>query len=104
VPAYREWLITHVTQERQQLELLALQVGALPPQDALVVIDRYEAHLLSERDQAPPALDRASALARELAERAKQSETGLALSWTTYARRRLEASIDAHPGDRVALR
>ena len=104
IPGYREWLITQVTQERQHLELLALQVGALPPRDALIVVDRYERHLLSEREDAPPALDRASVLARELAEQAKQLETGLALRWTTYARRKLEAAIDAAAGDRVALR
>ena len=115
VPAYREWLIAQVTQERQQLELLALQVGALPPPDALVVVDHYERALLSEREQAPPALDRASVLARELAEHAKQLETGVALTWTTYTRAKLEAAIDAQaaPGasakaapavDRVALR
>lgn len=95
VPAYRERLIAQVEQERQQLELLALQVGALPPPDALVVVDHYERHLLSEREQAPPALDRASVLARELAEHATQLETGVALRWTTYARRKLEAAIEA---------
>jgi DNA-binding PadR family transcriptional regulator len=95
MPDYRDWLITQVTQERQRLELLALLVGALPPRDALVVVDRYEQHLLSERGSAPPALDGASARARRLAEHAKQLETGLALKWTTYARRELEAAIDA---------
>ncbi len=94
VPGYREWLIAHVTQERQNLELVALQVGALPPHDALIVVDHYERHLLSEREQAPPALDRASVLARDLAQHAKQLETGPALRWTTYARRKLEAAID----------
>jgi DNA-binding PadR family transcriptional regulator len=95
VPAYREWLIAQVSQERQQLELLALQVGALPPPDALVVVDRYERALFSEREQAPPALDRASVLARDLAEQAKQLETGVALEWTAEARRELEAAINA---------
>jgi len=95
VPAYRDWLIAQVTQERQRLELLALLVGALPHRDALVVVDRYEQHLLAERGSAPPALDGASARARRLAEHAKQLETGLALRWAAYARRELQASIDA---------
>ncbi len=101
VPAYREWLSTQVSQEHQPLELLALQVGALPPRDALVVVDRYEHRLLSERESAPPALDGAPALARRLAQHAEQLETGLALRWATYARRELEASIDAQGGDRA---
>jgi hypothetical protein len=100
VPAYREWLIAQVTQERQVLQLLALQVGALPPRDALVVVDHYERHLLSTRVEAPPAFDRASVLARDLAEQAKQLETGVALRWTTYARRMLEAAIEAQ-GDQT---
>lgn len=122
VPAYRGWLITQVIQERQRLELLALLVGALPHRDALIVVDRYEQHLLSERTSAPGMPDGAPALARRLAEHAKQLETGLALRWTTYARRELEAAIDAQgwghlsasaapagasaaqPGGRVALR
>lgn len=122
VPAYRDWLVTQVTQEGQHVELLAIQVGALPPHDALVVVDRYEQHLLSERESAPPMPDSAPALARRLAAHAKQLEAGLALKWTTYARCELEASIDAQrtaqasataapagttgvqPGDRVALR
>jgi len=95
VPAYRDWLIAQVAQERQRLELLALLVGELPHHDALVVVDRYEQHLLSERTSAPPVPDGAPAVARRLAEHAKQLETGLALRWTTYARRELEASIDA---------
>ncbi|HEY5344333.1 MAG TPA: hypothetical protein VIJ66_11835 [Solirubrobacteraceae bacterium] len=94
VPGYRDWLITQVTQEGRCVELLALLVGALPPRDALVVIDRYEQHLLSERRAAPPVTDGASVLARGLAEHAKDLETGLALKWTTYARRELDASID----------
>jgi hypothetical protein len=95
VPAYQEWLIAQVTQERQVLQLLALQVGALPPRDALVVVDHYERHLLSARVEAPPAFDRASVLARDMAEQAKQLETGVALRWTTYSRRMLEAAIEA---------
>jgi DNA-binding PadR family transcriptional regulator len=94
VPAYRDWLITQVTQEGQCVELLALQVGALPASDALVVVDRYEQHLLSERRAAPPMPDGASVLARELAEHAKDLETGLALKWATHARRGFEASIE----------
>jgi DNA-binding PadR family transcriptional regulator len=100
VPDYRDWLITQLTQERQRLELFALQVGMLPPGDALVVVDRYEQHLLSERKDAPPALDGAPALARRLAEHAKQLETGVALRWTTYARAELQAAIDAQTGRR----
>jgi hypothetical protein len=101
VPGYRDWLLTQLTQERQRLELFALQVGALPPRDALVVIDRYEEHLLAERGSAPPALDGASVRTRRLAEHAKQLETGLALRWTTYARRELEASIEAQGAGRA---
>ena len=122
VAGYRDWLMTQVTQEGQCLELLALLVGALPASDALVVVDRYEQHLLSERGSAPPTLDGASPLTRRLAEQAKHLETGLALKWATYARRELEAIINAQaapgasasaapvgatatqPGDRVALR
>jgi DNA-binding PadR family transcriptional regulator len=95
VPAYREWLIGQARERRQSPELLALLVGALPHRDALVVVDRYEQHLLSERTSAPPTPDGASALARRMAEHARQLETGLALKWTTYARRELEAAIDA---------
>jgi hypothetical protein len=119
VPSYRDWLLTQVTQEGQCVELLALLVGALPARDALVVIDRYEQHLLSEHRAAPPVPDGASVLARGLAEHAKDLETGLALKWTTHARRELQAAIDAQrggresgqagatatqPGGRVALR
>lgn len=95
VPSYRDWLIAQVSQERQHLELLALQVGALPAHDALVVVDRYERYLLAERAGAPPALDGASPRARRLAEHAKQLETGVALKWTTHARRELQAGIEA---------
>jgi hypothetical protein len=102
VPGYRDWLLTQLTQERQRLELFALQVGALPPRDALVVIDRYEEHLLTERGSAPPAMDGASACARRLAEHAKQLETGLALKWTMYAHRELEAAIEAQTGGHAA--
>jgi DNA-binding PadR family transcriptional regulator len=101
VPDYRDWLITQVTQERQSLELFALQVGTLGARDALVVVDRYEQHLLAERQDAPPALDGAPALARRLAEHAGQLETGVALKWTTYARRQLQAAIEA-PTDGAA--
>jgi DNA-binding PadR family transcriptional regulator len=101
MPDYRDWLISQVTQERQRLELLALLVGMLPPRDALVVVDRYEQHLLSERGSAPPPLDGASAAARRLAEQAKELEAGLALKWTTYARRELEAAIDAQASSGV---
>jgi DNA-binding PadR family transcriptional regulator len=104
VPAYQDWLIAQVSQERQHLELLALQVGALPAQDALVVVDCYERYLLAERSSAPPALDGASPRARRLAEHAKQLETGVALKWTTHARRELQAAIASQPGDRVAPR
>ncbi len=99
VPAYRDWLLAQVSQERQQLELLALQVGALPAPDALLVIDRYEQYLLTERCSAPPTLDGAPPLAGRLTQQAEQLETGVALKWTTYARRELQASIDAQsPG------
>jgi DNA-binding PadR family transcriptional regulator len=114
VPAYRERLVTLVTHERERLELLALLVGALPPRDALVVVDCFERRLLSERTTAPQTPDAEPASARQLAEHAKQLETGQALKWTTYARRELEAAIDAQgaveadaiaaPGDRVAPR
>jgi len=99
VPAYRDWLLAQVSQERQHLELLALQVGALPPQDALLVIDRYERHLLTERSSAPPALDGAPPLAGRLTQHAEQLETGVALKWTAYARRELQPRIDAQPAD-----
>jgi hypothetical protein len=104
VPSYRDWLLTQVTQEGQCVELLALLVGALPARDALVVVDCYEQHLLAERSSVPPALDGASVLARGLAEHAKQLETGVALKWTTYARRELQASIDGAAGDQIAPR
>jgi DNA-binding PadR family transcriptional regulator len=95
VPAYQEWLIAQVTEERQRVELLALLVGALPARDALVVIDRYEQHALAKRVSAPPMLDGPSTLARRLAEQAQHLETGLAVEWAAEARRELEARIDA---------
>jgi DNA-binding PadR family transcriptional regulator len=101
VPSYRDWLLAQVSSERQHLELLALAVGALPARDALLVVDRYERYLLAERASAPPPLDGASARARRLAEQAKQLETGVALKWTTYARRELQAAIDAALGGRA---
>jgi DNA-binding PadR family transcriptional regulator len=92
---YREWLIAQACERRQSLELLTLLVAPLPPRDALVVIDRYERHLLSQRTSAPAMSEDSSALARRLAAHAKQLETGLALKWATYARSELEAAIDA---------
>lgn len=94
---YLDWLMAQVTQERQRSELFPLQVAALPPRDALVVIERYERHLLAERTSARPAmmLDGSSPLARELVEEARRSETGVALKWTAYARRKLEATVNA---------
>lgn len=100
VPAYRDWLLAQVSSERQHLELLALQVGALPAQDALLVVDRYEQYLLTERSSAPPALDGAPPLASRLAQQAEQLETGVALKWTTHARRELQASVGAQGLDR----
>lgn len=94
VPAYRDWLLAQVSQERQHLELLALQVGALPAPEALLVVDRYEQYLLAERCSAPPTLDGAPPLAGRLTQQAEQLETGVALKWTTYARRELQASIE----------
>jgi DNA-binding PadR family transcriptional regulator len=114
VPDYRDWLIAQVTQERQRLELVALQVGTLPAREALAVVDRYERHVLSQRGSAASTLDGSSALARGLGEHARQLETGLALRWTAYARRQLDEAIEAQTvaaagragpvGDRVALR
>ncbi len=97
VRVYQDWLITQVTQERQRSELFPLQVAALPARDALVVIDRYEQHLLQEHRSArnAPALDGSSALAGRLVQERRRLEAGLALKWTEYARRELEATIDA---------
>ncbi len=92
---YREWLVAQACEKRQSLELLTLLVALLPPRDALVVVDRYERHLLSQRSSAPAMSEDSSALARRLADHARQLETGLALKWATYARRELEAAIDA---------
>jgi DNA-binding PadR family transcriptional regulator len=96
--SYRDWLIAQVTQERQRSALFALQVGALPPREALAVIERYEQHLLAERQSArgAPTLEGSSGLARKLAEESQRLEAGLALKWTAYARQELEATIDAH--------
>jgi len=92
---YREWLIAQACEKRQSLELLALLVALLPPRDALVVVDRYERYLLSQPTGAPALPEDFSALARRLADHAKQLETGLALKWAIDARRELEAAIDA---------
>jgi hypothetical protein len=104
VPSYWDWLLAQVSQERQHLELLALQVGALPPQDALLVVDRYERYLLAERTSAPPTLDGAPPLAGRLAQQAEQLETEVALKWTTHARRELQASIEAQADGRTRER
>lgn len=97
VRGYQDWLITQVTQERQRSELFPLQVAALPARDALVVIDRYEQHLLQDHRNArnAPTHEGSSALARRLVQERKRLEAGLALKWAEYARRELEAAIDA---------
>jgi len=99
--SYQDWLITQVSQERQRSELFPRQLAELDPRAALAVLERYEEHLLQERRTAhnAPTLDGCTALARRLVAEKKRGEAGLALKWAAYARRELEATIDAQgPG------
>ncbi len=81
------------------LELLALQVGALPAARCARRGRPLRARTCSQSaSSAPPALDGASALARRLAEHAKQLETGWRSSGPRTHARELEAAIDAQAG------
>ena len=100
--SYEDWLTTQITEDGQRSLLFPRQLAELDPHTALAVLTRCEQNLLTQRN-APanaPALDGASALARRLIEERARLTAGITLKWTAYARRELEAAIEAQESGR----
>jgi DNA-binding PadR family transcriptional regulator len=105
---YQEQLISQVHEERRRSRLFARQLAILDPHAALTVIERYEESCLQEPTRARSERSLSSAGAsvsasasafasRLIAEEARLA-TGTTLQWIEYARRELEAIIDAQDG------
>jgi len=99
VDGYREWLISQTEADRRRARLFAHQLAMLAPQDALSVLERYEAACLEDACVAPPAsgdetaLDRSVALAERLAREDERLAVGARLEWIEYARRQLGSHL-----------
>jgi DNA-binding PadR family transcriptional regulator len=98
---YQDWLISQVHEERRRSRLFARQLAILAPHAALTVIERYEESCLQEprRGPADPSLaGGTSAFASRLIAEESRLATGTTLQWIEYARRELQAIIDAQGG------
>jgi DNA-binding PadR family transcriptional regulator len=100
---YQDWLISQVHEERRRSRLFARQLAILDPHAALTVIERYEESCLQEPTRAPadPSLSSrggTSAFASRLIAEESRLATGTTLQWIEYARRELEAVINAQQG------
>jgi DNA-binding PadR family transcriptional regulator len=98
---YQDRLISQVHEERRRSRLFARQLAILDPHAALTVIERYEesclqepTRALSERSLSSSGAGTSAFASRLIAEEARLA-TGTTLQWIEYARRELEAIINA---------
>jgi DNA-binding PadR family transcriptional regulator len=104
ISAYKEWLVTQFVEERHRSWLFARQLGMLEPEAALVVIERHEAEVLREAEQATgkeegeeeqqAGAQGASGVAKRLQAEDERITLGVRLSWIEYARRELKALVE----------
>jgi DNA-binding PadR family transcriptional regulator len=97
---YQDRLISQVHEERRRSRLFARQLAILDPHAALTVIERYEESCLQEptRALAERSLSSSggtSAFASRLIAEEARLATGTTLQWIEYARRELQAIINA---------
>jgi DNA-binding PadR family transcriptional regulator len=98
---YQDRLISQVHEERRRSRLFARQLAILDPHAALTVIERYEESCLQEptnRALSEPSLSSSggtSAFASRLIAEESRLATGTTLQWIEYARRELQAIINA---------
>jgi DNA-binding PadR family transcriptional regulator len=101
---YQDRLISQVHEERRRSRLFARQLAILDPHAALTVIERYEesclqepTRALSERSLSSSGGGTSAFASRLIAEESRLA-TGTTLQWIEYARRELEAIINAQDG------
>ena len=97
---YQDRLISQVHEERRRSRLFARQLAILDPRAALTVIERYEESCLQEPTRALSERSLSSgggtsAFASRLIAEESRLATGTTLQWIEYARRELEAIINA---------